>query len=194
MDKKWIFFLSVKKITTKIVFDGRFAPEHSDLIVMKPNFVIAAAFALSILLLSACKSTTVEVPASMALRNGAVNDPSAVTVKVSLGNRAVYVIENGETKFAAAIAIGTASNPTPVGNFKVQSKEALERIRVFRERRSGYPRKTQQHAFGLSLCGIPLALLGLFLSRLRIPRRSGLARAPHPWLSSPSQDHRRRFL
>jgi len=127
MNKKWIFFLSVKKITTKIVFDGRFAPEHSDLIVMKPNFVIAAAFALSILLLSACKSTTVEVPASMALRNGAVNDPSAVTVKVSLGNRAVYVIENGETKFAAAIAIGTASNPTPVGNFKVQSKEAKKR-------------------------------------------------------------------
>ncbi|MAS96231.1 MAG: L,D-transpeptidase [Verrucomicrobiales bacterium] len=68
-----------------------------------------------------------EVPASMAVRFGSVQDVSKVEVKVSLGNRAVYVLEGGEPKFVAAVAIGTPSDPTPTGTFKVQHKEIKKR-------------------------------------------------------------------
>lgn len=75
----------------------------------------------------ATKPNEVEQPASMAVRYGAVQDKSKLQVKVSLNNRAVYVLEGNEPRFVAAVAIGKPSNPTPVGSFKVQHKEANKR-------------------------------------------------------------------
>ncbi len=105
---------------------GKFAPFTFNFTDMNRILFTITLAAVALLSSNGCKST-VEVPTSMALRNGTISNPSAATVKVSLSNRAVYVIENGETKFAASIAIGTAKNPTPTGNFKVQSKEAKKR-------------------------------------------------------------------
>ena len=81
------------------------------------------------MLLAACatKPASVEVPASMAVRFGAVQNKDAISVRVSLNNRAVYVYEGDEPRFVAAVAIGTPSDPTPTGTFKVQHKEVKKR-------------------------------------------------------------------
>ena len=71
--------------------------------------------ALSVVL-SGCASKPINQPASMAVRYGAVTNLSDVRVRVSLQNRAVYVYENEEPRFVAAIAIGTQKDPTPTGN------------------------------------------------------------------------------
>ncbi|MEM6915516.1 MAG: L,D-transpeptidase, partial [Verrucomicrobiota bacterium] len=52
-------------------------------------------------------------------------------VRVSLNNRAVYVLENGEPRFVAAVTIGKPTHPTPVGDFKVQHKEAKKRSSIY---------------------------------------------------------------
>jgi len=74
------------------------------------------------LLHTSCKTIEPEKPTSMAVRFGTVTNPSNVNVKVSLGNRAVYVFEGSEPRFVASIAIGTASDPTPTGSFKAFNK------------------------------------------------------------------------
>jgi lipoprotein-anchoring transpeptidase ErfK/SrfK len=55
------------------------------------------------------------------------NNPSAVRVKVSLKNQAAYVMENGKPLLVMPVSIGTASSPTPRGNFTIYSKEAKRR-------------------------------------------------------------------
>ncbi len=50
------------------------------------------------------------------------NNPENVRVKVSLENRAVYVMEGDRPLLVTATAIGTPSNPTPKGNFRVFAK------------------------------------------------------------------------
>ncbi|MBS0660877.1 MAG: L,D-transpeptidase [Verrucomicrobia bacterium] len=55
------------------------------------------------------------------------NNPAAVRVKVSIRNQAVYVTEGDRVLMAAATCVGTASNPTPKGNFTVTRKEAGKR-------------------------------------------------------------------
>lgn len=49
-------------------------------------------------------------------------NPNNVRVKVSLQNRAVYVMEGDRPLLVTATAIGTPSNPTPTGNFRVFRK------------------------------------------------------------------------
>lgn len=83
------------------------------------------------ILATGCKSTTVEVPASMAIRNGVVGNPSDVRVRVSLNNRAVYVYEGQEPRFIASIAIGTPSDPTPTGDFKAFNKLPRKRSNTY---------------------------------------------------------------
>lgn len=68
-----------------------------------------------------------EVPASLALKFGEVGNINEVKVRVSLNNRAVYVWEGDQPRFVAAVAIGTPSDPTPTGTFKVQHKEVKKR-------------------------------------------------------------------
>ena len=49
-------------------------------------------------------------------------NPDNVRVKVSLQNRMVYVMEGNKPLLVTATAIGTPSNPTPKGNFRVIDK------------------------------------------------------------------------
>src|SRR5687767_2473409 len=49
-------------------------------------------------------------------------NPNNVKVKVSLANRAVYVMEGDRPLLVTATAIGTPSHPTPTGNFKIYKK------------------------------------------------------------------------
>lgn len=88
---------------------------------------IATAVAAMAVVGCATKPPEETVPASMAVRYGTIQDMSKVKVKVSLGNRAVYVMEGDEPRFVAAVAIGTPSDPTPTGTFKVQHKEVKKR-------------------------------------------------------------------
>ena len=70
-------------------------------------------------------------PTSMALRLGTVTNKAKVKVRVSLQNRAVYLYEGDTPKFAAAVAIGTPSNPTPTGNFKAFNKLPRKRSNTY---------------------------------------------------------------
>ena len=54
-------------------------------------------------------------------------NPSDVRVKVSLQNRAVYVMEGDRPLLVTATAIGTPANPTPKGNFRVYKRIAKKR-------------------------------------------------------------------
>ncbi|MEM9017039.1 MAG: L,D-transpeptidase [Verrucomicrobiota bacterium] len=86
----------------------------------------------AVISLSSCASKPeVEVPASMVIRYGTVQNQSDLEVRVSLNNRAVYVLENGEPRFVAAVTVGKATHPTPVGDFKVQHKEANKRSSIY---------------------------------------------------------------
>lgn len=94
--------------------------------LLNPSLLRTAAFpvfcVIAVLVLSSCKTTELEQPASMALRYGTVTNPADVSVKVSLNNRAVYVFEKGEPRWAASVAIGKPDSPTPTGNFKAFNK------------------------------------------------------------------------
>jgi len=125
---------------------------------------VSGIAALSIL--GACKTTdVVDTPASMAVRYGTVVNPGNLNVRVSLGNRAVYVFEGDEPRFVAAVAIGKPSNPTPTGSFKIQSKE-------FKKRSSGYgffvkgdeviPGKRSDMPSGYRYVGYPLPYWAYF--------------------------------
>jgi lipoprotein-anchoring transpeptidase ErfK/SrfK len=54
-------------------------------------------------------------------------NPNNVRIKVSLANRAVYVMEGDTPLLVTATSIGTRANPTPTGNFRVTNK--IERKR-----------------------------------------------------------------
>jgi hypothetical protein len=47
------------------------------------------------------------------------HNPDNVRIKVSLQNRAVYVMEGSEPLLVTATAIGLPTNPTPKGNFRI---------------------------------------------------------------------------
>lgn len=49
-------------------------------------------------------------------------NPDNVRVKVSLSNRAVYVMEGDTPLLVTAVAIGLPDKPTPTGSFRVYSK------------------------------------------------------------------------
>lgn len=90
--------------------------------------LLVAVLIFTVSLGVSCKSVEdAVVPASMAIRYGTVQNQADVKIKVSLSNRAVYVYENDEPRFVAAVAIGTPSDPTPTGTFKVQHKEVKKR-------------------------------------------------------------------
>lgn len=54
-------------------------------------------------------------------------NPNNVQIKVSLANRAVYVMEGNRPLLVTATAIGTPAKPTPTGHFKVYKKIARKR-------------------------------------------------------------------
>ncbi len=57
--------------------------------------------------------------------------PSKVVIKVSLQNRMVYVMEGERPLLVAATAIGTPSNPTPRGRFRVTRKIEKKRSNTY---------------------------------------------------------------
>ena len=92
---------------------------------------VAVISASAVFLGSCVTKPEATVPASMAVRYGAVQNPANVRVKVSLGNRAVYVFEGDEPRFVAAVSIGTASDPTPTGSFKAYNKLPRKRSNTY---------------------------------------------------------------
>ncbi|MDF1826266.1 MAG: L,D-transpeptidase [Verrucomicrobiales bacterium] len=85
-----------------------------------------------VLVLTSCATKPEnEVPTSMAVRYGTVQNLSDVRVRVSLSNRAVYVYEGQEPRFVAAISIGTASDPTPTGDFKAFNRLPRKRSNTY---------------------------------------------------------------
>ena len=57
----------------------------------------------------------------------AVKNPANVRVKISTGAQRVYVMEGNEVLLATPCSVGTASTPTPAGNFTIYSKTANRR-------------------------------------------------------------------
>ncbi len=57
----------------------------------------------------------------------AVKNPANVRVKLSTGAQRVYVMEGNEVLLATPCSVGTASTPTPHGNFTIYSKVANRR-------------------------------------------------------------------
>lgn len=55
------------------------------------------------------------------------HNPDNVRIKVSLQNRAVYVLEGDRPLLVTATAIGKPDHPTPTGNFRVFNKIAQKR-------------------------------------------------------------------
>jgi hypothetical protein len=54
-------------------------------------------------------------------------NPANVRVKVSLSKQRTYVVEGNEVLMTMPVSVGTPSNPTPVGTFRVTNKEAKRR-------------------------------------------------------------------
>ncbi len=54
-------------------------------------------------------------------------NPSNVRVKVSLSKQRTYVMEGNEMLLVMPVSVGTSSNPTPSGTFRIYNKEAKRR-------------------------------------------------------------------
>lgn len=86
---------------------------------------VFSAFVLAVLLCAGCQTVPLRTtydPVGYKPRN-----PGNVVIKVSLQNRMVYVMEGSRPLLVAATAIGTPSNPTPKGHFRVTRKLANKR-------------------------------------------------------------------
>jgi len=64
-------------------------------------------------------------------------NPSAVRVKVSLSKQRTYVMEGNEMLMVMPVSVGTASNPTPTGTFRIFNKEARRRANTHGYAKSG---------------------------------------------------------
>ena len=78
------------------------------------------AAATAIALLSGCATGPLRGPYNATAYKP--RNPDNVRIKVSLQNRAVYVMEGETPLLVTATAIGTPSNPTPTGNFRAFNK------------------------------------------------------------------------
>lgn len=58
-------------------------------------------------------------------------DPNAVSVKVSIQNRAVYVMEGDRPLLVTATAVGRVDSPTPLGNYTIYHMDATRRNRTY---------------------------------------------------------------
>ena len=55
------------------------------------------------------------------------SDPARVRVKVSIKNQAAYVMEGNRPLLVMPVAVGTSSNPTPQGSFRIFIKDHKHR-------------------------------------------------------------------
>ncbi len=96
-----------------------------------PIFLLAGLFALTFTSCATKQASKPVGPKSMAVRYGNITNMDAVTVKVSLSNKAVYVLEAGQPRFVAAVCIGKPTHPTPTGTWRVQHKEVKKRSSIY---------------------------------------------------------------
>jgi hypothetical protein len=65
------------------------------------------------------------------------HNPAAVRVKLSTGAQRLYVVEDNRVLLSTPCSVGTASDPTPKGNFRIYSKQANRRRQSQPD--AGYP-------------------------------------------------------
>ncbi len=101
---------------------------HSHLSILRCS-VKALAFAGLALALSNCAAVKTGGHSSLSYDPATkpVKNPSNVRVKLSTGAQRVYVMEGNEVLLATPCSVGTASTPTPKGNFTIYSKVANRR-------------------------------------------------------------------
>jgi hypothetical protein len=88
---------------------------------MKSFSVLALALA-GFVLLSGCASTPRSIRGPYNATAYKPKNPENVRVKVSLANRAVYVMEGDTPLLVTATAIGLPTDKTPTGSFRVTNK------------------------------------------------------------------------
>jgi lipoprotein-anchoring transpeptidase ErfK/SrfK len=87
------------------------------------------ALLLTVLLCTGCQTITQHSPYDPI--GYKARNPSNVVIKVSLQNRMVYVMEGNRPLLVTATAIGTPTNPTPKGRFRVTRKIANKRSNTY---------------------------------------------------------------
>jgi lipoprotein-anchoring transpeptidase ErfK/SrfK len=90
---------------------------------------VPSVFCLAVFFWTGCQTITERTtydPVGYKPRNA-----SNVVIKVSLRNRMVYVMEGDRPLLVTATAIGTPSNPTPKGRFRVTRKIENKRSNTY---------------------------------------------------------------
>ncbi len=94
---------------------------------MKRPFLLLLLIAAS---LSSC-TTTSKRPANSSFSFDPPvvqpTNPSQVRVRLSTGAQRLYVVEGDRVLLATPVSVGTASSPTPKGDFRIYSKQANRR-------------------------------------------------------------------
>lgn len=95
----------------------------------KRLLLVLAAAAVALPSCSNMQSTGSGMEAYQAYNRPAkkASNPSAVRVKVSTSRQRVYVMEGDTPLLVMPVSVGTASTPTPKGNFRIFNKEAKHR-------------------------------------------------------------------
>ncbi len=108
---------------------GRLA--HSGLVMNIKILFLTSAAALACLVFPSCSNGGGSTPQE---KYEAYNRPatlptnrSKVRVKVSIKNRMAYVMEGSKPLLIMPVTVGTASNPTPRGNFRIFNKTHYHR-------------------------------------------------------------------
>ena len=94
------------------------------------HFLLTAVAATAILSLTGCETIKIAShPHSFKFDppDKTPKNPSAVKVKISTGAQRLYVVEGNEVLVATPVTVGTASSPTPQGDFTIYSKQAHKR-------------------------------------------------------------------
>ena len=103
---------------------------------MKNLFSTLLAIA-SLALLSGCAGTGGGSGGSYRVTAYKPHNPGAVKVKVSTATQHIYVVEGDRVLMAVQGCVGTSSDPTPAGNFTINSK--IKNKRRVSQPDAGYP-------------------------------------------------------
>jgi len=94
------------------------------------RFLVPTALSVLALVLSACETTKPAGPRNSFTFDPPVQKPSNprnVKLKLSTSAQRLYVVEGDKVLLATPVCVGTASTPTPHGNFTIYSKQATRR-------------------------------------------------------------------
>ena len=154
------------------------------------------AFLLAALLCTGCQTLPLHTtydPVGYKPKN-----PNNVVIKVSLQNRMVYVMEGNRPLLVTATAIGTPSNPTPKGRYRVTRKIENKRSNTYGFWVKGGTivagKSSRSPGTGYRYVGFPMQVLGRMDARLWISRRIGLADSTNARLLAPASKRRPRVF